>query len=233
MKRLVSVWALVVLASAIAASAQQPGVWRFDNVNKIGGVQPVAVGSPKVIDTDIGKAIHFEGNNTAGDALFVPALPLTGALDYTLELIFRPSSKGQTEQRILHLQEDGTQSRRMFEIRIHDDKWCIDTVAVNQVSGEPMHSGIMLNCDAQHLFPLDRWYAIATTYDGKMLRTYVNGILQGEVAVALLPLGKGGTSIGTRYTKRDYFTGDMFSARFSSKALAPDEFLRVPVAAKN
>ncbi len=143
-------------------------------------------------------------------------------------MIFRPSAGGQTEQRIFHLQEDGTQSRRMFEIRIHEDKWCIDTVAVNEVAGQPARSGIMLNCDAQHLFPVDRWYAIATTYDGKMLRTYVNGILQGEMAVALLPLGKGGTSIGTRYTKRDYFTGDMFEARFSTKALSPDQFLKVP-----
>jgi hypothetical protein len=28
----------------------------------------------------------------------------------------------------------------------------------------------MLNCDAGHLFPLDRWYAIAAVYDGKVLR---------------------------------------------------------------
>ena len=219
-----------VLLTPLVTSCQQPTTWRFDSLTNIGGVQPKVIGSPKVIDTDLGKALHFEGNNTAGDALFLDALPLTGALDYTLELVFRPSLKGQAEQRILHLQEDGTQSRRMFEIRIHDDKWCVDTVAVNEVAGERPRSGIMLNCDAQHLFPVDRWYAIATTYDGKMLRTYVNGILQGETAVALLPLGKGGTSVGTRYTKRDYFTGDMFSARFTPKALAPDEFLRVPAA---
>jgi hypothetical protein len=86
----------------------------------------------------------------------------------------------------------------------------------------------MLNCDEQHLFPLDHWYALTTTYDGTTLRTYIDGILQGETAVALLPLGKGGTSVGTRYTKRDYFTGDMFSARFTAKALAPADFLKVP-----
>ena len=127
MKRVIAVCVLMLSAATVAASAQQSEVWRFDSVSKIGGAQTTVLGSPKVVDTDIGKALHFEGNNTAGDALFLDTLPLTGALEYTLELVFRPSSKGQAEQRILHLQEDGTQSRRMFEIRIHPDgaqaKW--------------------------------------------------------------------------------------------------------------
>jgi hypothetical protein len=216
------------LLSPTLAQSQQPITWRFDNLSSIHGNATTVVGSPKVVATDLGKAIHFAGDHDAGDALFLDTLPLTGALDYTLELIFRPSATGKPEQRIFHLQEDGTQSRRMFEIRIHGDKWCIDTVAVNDVAGQPARSGIMLNCDEQHLFPVDHWYAVATTYDGKMLRTYVNGALQGEVAVALLPLGKGGTSVGTRFTKRDYFTGDIFEARFSTRALPIDQLLKVP-----
>ncbi len=219
----------LALLSPVVTVSQQPTTWRFDSIDKIGGITPTVVGSPKVVATDIGNAIHFEGMKNAGDALFLDLLPLTGALDYTFEVIFRPSSKGQPEQRFFHLQEAGTQSRRMFEIRIHGDKWCIDTVAVNEVKGEAARSGIMLNCDAEHLFPLDRWYAVTTTYDGKMLRTYVDGTLQGEMAVALLPLGKGGTSVGTRYTKVDYFTGDIFEARFSSKSLSTSEFLKAPV----
>lgn len=217
---------LALLAPSLVA--QQPITWRFDNLTNISGNTTTLIGAPKVVDTDLGKAIHFVGDHDAGDALFLPTLPMAGALDYTFEVIFRPSAVGKPEQRFFHLQEDGTQSRRMFEIRIHDAKWCIDTVAVNEVAGQPARSGIMLNCDADHLFPVDRWYAVATTYDGKMLRTYVNGILQGEKEVALLPLGKGGTSIGTRYTKRDFFTGDIFSARFSQSALPINKLLKVP-----
>jgi len=56
----------------------------------------------------------------------------------------------------------------------------------------------------------------------------VNGVLQGEAAVALAPLGKGGLSIGTRYDKRDFFTGDIMSARFTPGVMAPGELLRVP-----
>src|SRR5580698_8860948 len=127
MKRSVLACALLSLFFTSFALAQQPITWRFDSLTSIGGFQPTLLGAPKVVDTDIGKAIHFEGNNTAGDALMVDNLPLAGTLNYTLELIFRPTATGRPEQRILHMQEDGSQSRRMFEIRIHDDKWCVDT----------------------------------------------------------------------------------------------------------
>lgn len=218
---------LVLLAPTL--SAQETTVWRFDSVSRIGGHPIIVLGTPKVVSTDLGKAVHFEGASDAGDALFLDTLPLTGALAYSFEVIFRPSSKGHPEQRFFHLQEaEHAESRRMFEIRIHDDKWCIDTVAVNAAPEGPARSGIMLNCDSDHLFPVDRWYAVTTTYDGKVLRTYVDGKLQGETEVALLPLGKGGTSVGTRYTKRDFFTGDIFEARFSRKALTADQFLKVP-----
>ena len=212
---------------SLATAAQQPIIWRFDSLTQVAGLPTTIVGSPKLIDTGIGKAIHFEGHGDTGDALFLDTLPLAGALTYTVELIFRPSSTGHPEQRIFHLQEAGSQSRRMFEIRVHDDKWCLDTVGINDPP-ERAHSAVIMNCGPEHLFPLDRWYALAAVYDGKILRAFVDGALQGEIAVDLLPLGKGGTSVGTRFNKRDFFTGDMFSARFTPNALTPNQFLRVP-----
>ena len=217
-----------VLLSPLSAQSQQT-TWRFDNLTSIDGHAVTLVGSPKVVDTDLGKAIHFAGDHDAGDALVMDTLPLAGTLNYTFEVIFRPMAGGRQAQRFFHVQENGSESRRMFEIRIVDDKWCLDTVAFTSPPGEKVRSAVMLNCDAQHVFPLDRWYAVAAVYDGKMLRGYVNGILQGEMAANLLPLGKGGTSVGTRYTKRDYFSGDIYSARFSARALGVGEFLRVPV----
>ena len=226
MKRLALV---LVLFQPLVAMAQQPVVWRFDNLKEIGGLAPTVLGSPKVVETQIGKAVHFEGKSDTGDALFFDTLPLQGVSTYTFEVIFRPSSKGEPAERFFHLQDAGSPSRRMFELRIVDNKWCLDTVSFSKPENEPMRSGVMLNCDAQHVFPLDRWYAIAAVYDGKVLRGYVDGVLQGEVAVNLLPLGKGGTSVGTRYTKRDYFTGDVFSARFTGRAMAVGELWKVPV----
>ncbi len=226
-----ALFAGAMLLATTAAGAQQT-VWRFDSVTRVAGHAVTAVGAPAVVETELGKAVHFNGHGATGDALFVDDNPLAGTPDYTFEVIFRPSSAGMPEQRFFHVQESASESRRMFELRIHDGKWCLDAVAIMARAGEPTKSGVILQCDAAHLFPLDRWYAIQAAHDGKMLRAYVDGALQGEIAVALAPLGPGGTSVGTRYTRRDFFTGDIFSARFTPRALAPAEFMRVPAESK-
>jgi hypothetical protein len=217
-----------VMVWSVTAVAQKPVVWRFDNVTSIGGLPVTTIGSPKLVDTDLGKAIHFEGKGEVGDALYVDTLPLTGTLPYTWEVVFRPSSAGTPTQRFFHLQEAASQSRRMFELRIIEGKWCLDSFATNTPAGEPAPSAVILKCDVEHLHPLDQWYAIAAVYDGTTLRSYVNGVLQGEAPVKLSPLGKGGTSIGTRYNKKDFFTGDVFSARFTSEALSINKLLQLP-----
>jgi hypothetical protein len=115
----------------------------------------------------------------------------------------------------------------MFALRIVDGKWCLDTVGID-AGPEANKHGVIMVCDAAHLHPLDRWYAIAATYDGKTLRGYVNGELQGEVDASLAPLPSGTTSVGTRIDKRDFFTGDVYSARFTPSVLPAAAFLKAP-----
>lgn len=239
MKRLqMKLLAAALLTFAIPALSQQPIIWRFDNLTKIGDTQITTIGTPQIIDTSIGKAIHFEGRgnasstdpdsgNPAGDALFLNTAPLTGDATYTFEVIFRPSSKGAPAQRFFHMQDNNSPSRRMFEIRIRDNQWCLDTVGIDLHNGPEQH-GVILACDAAHLHPLDRWYVATATYDGHTLRGYVDGELQGEIAITLLPLPPGTTSVGTRIDRRDFFTGDIYSARFTPRVLPPADFLKVP-----
>jgi hypothetical protein len=237
--------ALAVPALAAFGHAQQAITWRFDNLTRIGDAQVTTVGTPQVVDTPIGKAIHFEGHgntnssnpqsgnqtgNPAGDALLLNTAPLSGDATYTFEVIFRPSSKGAPAQRFFHMQDSTSQSRRMFEIRIVNNQWCLDTVAID-LRGGPEQHGVTLVCDAAHLHPLDRWHAIAATNDGKTLRGYVDGELQGEITITLQPLPPGTTSVGTRIDKRDFFTGDIYSARFTPSVLAPADFLKLTASA--
>ena len=58
-----------------------------------------------------------------------------------------------------------------------------------------------------------------------MFRSYVNGELQGEVELAFTAQGQGGTSIGTRMNRVSYFKGAVRQARFTPRALTPDQFL--------
>ncbi len=97
--------AAALLAFALPALAQQATTWRFDNLTRIGDAQVTTVGRPQLVDTSLGKAIHFEGQgntnssnpesgNPTGDALFLNAVPLSGDATYTFEVLFRPSSQG-------------------------------------------------------------------------------------------------------------------------------------------
>lgn len=226
------IFAALLTLLALSAHAQQPVTWRFDNLAGIGGAHATTVGAPTLVSTDIGKAIHFNGQPHSGDALFLDSAPLAGDTAYTFEVIFRPSSKGVPEQRFFHLQENGSESRRMFEIRIVDNHWCLDAVAIDMGGNKPQTHAVILNCDATHLHSLDTWFAVAATYDGATLRAYVDGELQGEAKAVLTPLSPGQTSVGTRIDKRDFFTGDVYSARFTPRVLPASEFLHSPAPSK-
>jgi hypothetical protein len=186
------------------------------------------LGHPHVIDSPYGKAVAFNG---VDDALFVDVHPLSGASEYTWEVIFKPDADGAPAQRFFHLSEidpatgKDTNNRMLFEIRIVKGQWCLDSFAFSNGSARTL-----LNCDDLH--PLGQWYRVTAVYDGKMLRNYVGDEMQGEGELHLTPQGAGHSSIGTRIDRRDYFKGAVFEARFTPRALKPEEFLKMPPAVK-
>jgi hypothetical protein len=216
-------------AQAPAAAGPQTGIrsaqiWNFDRIDSIGGYPTQVLGHPQVIDTPYGKAIQFNG---VDDGIFVPDHPLAGASTYTWEVIFRPDVDGAPAQRFFHLQEQDpatgadTNNRMMFETRVADGKWCLDSFAS---SGPNQQS--LLNCKLQ--YPAGQWYRITAVYDGKELRNYINDDLQGEGPLTLMPQLAGHTSIGVRINKVYYFKGAILMACFTPRALKPDEFLKMP-----
>lgn len=226
-----ALFSLVLLAFlALPTWAQKPTakphtqVWHFNRLDKIGGYPTQVVGHPKVIGTRYGKAVHFDGT---GDALFVSDHPLAGASTYTWEVIFRPDAGGMQAQRFFHLQEQDpvthadTGNRMLFELRVVDGQWCLDSFAS---SGK--NSRALLNCKLLH--PLNRWYRITAVYDGKTLRNYVGDQLQGEGPLNLKPQGQGHSSVGVRINKVNWFKGDILMARMTPRALEPSEFLKMP-----
>ena len=208
---------------AFSATAQE--VWRFDQTAALGGHPTKVLGAPRVIDTEIGKAVAFNG---VDDALFVSLHPLAGAAAWTWEMIFRPDADGKSAQRIFHLQSvdpatgaDITDERMLFEIRIQNGQWCLDSFAISGT-----HRQALLNCEK--LYAFGPWYRVTAVYDGTMLRNYVGDELQGEGPLELPAPRPGRASVGTRIDLRDYYKGAIFEARFTRRALAVGQFLKIP-----
>lgn len=205
--------------SVFATGADE--TWVFDRLDRIGGHKTTVLGEPRVIEAKIGKAVEFDG---VDDALLIDAHPLAGAKTFTWEAIFRPDG-GQFEQRWFHLAEqdpktkEDTGSRMLFEIRVIDGKWCLDSYVEK---GEVRKA--LLN--RENLHPLGDWYHVAAVYDGREFRSYVNGVLDGSSSLQLAPQGPGHTSVGMRINRVFYFKGAVLKARFTQRALSPAEFLK-------
>ena len=209
---------LVICAAALWCADRRSDVWKFDSITQIGGHAVTAEGHPRVISTPAGKAVEFGG---VEDALFLNVHPLAGAETFTWEVIFRPDAGGGAEQRFFHFQENGTETRMLFEIRVIDGKWCLDSFALSGKESKAL-------LDREKLHTLGAWHHAAAVYDGREYRNYVDGVLEGSADLHLAPQGAGQTSVGTRFNRRDYFKGAVLEARMTNRALPPGEFLKVP-----
>jgi hypothetical protein len=191
-------------------------LWRIDNLQAIGGMNVTLLGSPKVIDTQGGRAIEFDGEQ---DGLLLPGQPLKGFGIFTVEVIFRPDTNGPKEQRFLHLQEDGTENRILIETRLTDDnRWFLDTYIHSDQSDQTLFA-------KQFPHPVGQWYQAALVFDGNQMRHYVNGVKELSSAIKFSPLREGRTSIGVRINRVHWFKGAIRTVRFVPRALDSGEFL--------
>lgn len=230
MRRYAFAAAACVLACTAGVAQAKQTIWQFDNLKQIGGFEVQAEGHPQIVEAPQGKALSFDGKS---DSVFINGRPLVGASTFTIEAIFKPEG-GAFEQRFMHIAEtdpatgldaapSGTSDRNnrfMFEIRVADDSWYLDTYVRSAAGARPM-------IFPEKRFPLNRWYAVAQTYDGKTYRAYVDGVLQGEAEVAFAPHGPGHVRVGARMNHLNYFNGSIAEARFTDHALAPDELLKI------
>jgi acetyl esterase/lipase len=201
------------LASALPAAAGDTVVWRVDSVTRIGGHAVTLSGTPRVVATDIGPAVAFDG---AADGLFIEANPLAGLPRFTIDLVFQPAPDGAEEQRILHVEETGGIDRALLEIRQQrDGAWALDTYLR---SGEER----LTLLDRRLAHPAARWHVATLTYDGTTMTHFVDGVREQSGAVAFAALAAGRTSIGVRLNRVSWFKGLVHSIRFTPRAREPE-----------
>jgi hypothetical protein len=207
-------------------SAPTQETWLLDNLERIGG-HPVKVeGSPRLVPTGTGtdRAVAFDG---VADRLLVAGSPLRGAAAFTAEVLFRPDAglNARNDPRFLHVMDpdDPDSKRLMVEIRVTPEgRWTLDGMLKTD-------AGEAALLDMTRLHPTGRWAHAAVTYDGAVLRTYVDGVAELSGAVAhrrtVLP-ANAIVSIGARMNKVHWFQGAIRALRFTQAALGPEDFLR-------
>ena len=199
-----------------ACEKEQQVIWELDNLEEIGGYKVIVEGEPKVIDTPHGKALEFDG---VDDGIFLDVHPLAGMTEFTVEVIFKPYADGQPEQRFFMMQEAETTERVMFETRlVEDNLWFVDTFM--QTGGK---NNTMFAIGDKH--EIGPWYHAAIVVDGKTFKHYVNGRMELCKEVEFTPQKPGRTSLGVRMNKVYWYKGAIRTARFTPRAMTPDEFL--------
>lgn len=206
--------ALAFAANCGLAAEAATVIWQLGDVKKIGGHATEVLGAPRVSD---GAAV-FDGAN---DGVFVPAIPLAGATQFTIEILFSPAEGGPEAQRFFHLQ-DTADWRVMIETRLDGHGgWWLDTFLGSPKGGQPL-------IDPKRVHPTNQWHWAAVSYDGKTMTHFINGEKELEATnVKFGPLGQGRVSLGVRQNKVYWFKGAIRTVRFTPAALPAEKLQRV------
>jgi hypothetical protein len=172
-------------------------------------------GNPEIIDCPYGKAVRFNGES---DGIFLHQMPLAGVEQFTIEVVFKPESGGNFEQRFFHCGEIRG-DRVLLELRATQNDWYFDAF-IN--SGEQK----MTLIDPAMLHPLDRWYHVAYVVDRGKLTTYIDGEKELEGKIDLSPLRTGNLSLGVRQNEQSWFKGAIYQIRISPVALDVNDFIK-------
>lgn len=215
-------FALVFLFSGLRTTAVEnpanaPLIWRLDNLSHLDGHTLEVLGHPQLVKESGSSSIHFDG---IGDGIFVPVNPLAGLAEFTIEVLVKPESDGQEEQRFFHLQDD-QENRGLLELRLSKDGWAVDSFlnSAKNKSSCPL-------LDRTKLHPIGQWTWVSLVYANGKMAHYVNGIKELEGAVNFSPMSAGKTSIGVRQNKVFWFKGGIAEVRIHPKALSVEKLQR-------
>jgi Concanavalin A-like lectin/glucanases superfamily len=197
------------------AAVPAPVVWRLEGGGQVGGFAPLAWGSPQPV---AGGGLRFDGR---GDGLVVPADPLQGWPAFTVAVLFRPDAAGPAAQRFLHV-EDARGERLTVELRLEKGGcWCLDTFLHSDLGHRTLR-------DPRLLHRAGRWAWAELTYDGRVMRSYVDGRPELSGAVPFPPMAAGRSAIGVRLNRVFWFRGEIRELRFYRRALPAAELPAAP-----
>ncbi|MEI6946371.1 LamG domain-containing protein [Paraflavisolibacter sp. H34] len=213
-------FSVVLFLFPFFSGAQAQTIWKLTDTLLVGGQQPTVLGRPQIVaGAKNTTSLFFDG---VDDGLVVPVNPVAGRKAFTVEVLFRPDGDGPTAPRMLHW-EDAEGNRGTIEGRLTPDRqWYLDAFLKNG----KLNKGLTL-IDSTKLHPTDQWVWAAMVYDGKTMRSYINGKQELEGMVDIPVMGSGNIAIGVRLNKVNWFKGQIGEVRFHPKALKRKRLQRV------
>ena len=208
---LISVSIFACNTSEKELSNQVSTVIKLDDLKIIMGETPELLGQPVLVVEDGITGVRFNGIN---DGIVLHNNPLKDYDVFTIQVLFKPDFDGRKEQRFIHFQ-DSLSNRVLIETRLNDNNsWYFDTFLYQH---EPNSRLTLIDDQKNH--PTDRWYWVALSYDGEIMRHFVNGVeeLSGEVSFG--PMGPGKMSIGVRLNNVHWFKGVISEIHIENSAL--------------
>ncbi len=207
------------LCACVFSHAQAAEIWKLNSLEKTNGHPISVMGEPKIVPNIYGKALSFDGD---GDRILVDRNPLSGAKEFTIEVIFKPNDvfPNNPEPRIFHIESPDMPNRRVtIELRLNDKhQWYLDAFIKSDNSQFTL-------IDANKVHPVDEWAHAAITYKKGEFSSYVNGEQELTGTVEYLPIPKNAkTSVGSRMNQIHWFNGEVLQVSISKKLLKPKEF---------
>jgi hypothetical protein len=158
----------------------------------------------------IGSALSFDGGDTVTIA-DSSSLNLTSAM--TLEAWVRPSQLGNTWRTVLFKEQPGYYAYALYA-----------STGSGVPSGNAMIGGADADVRGANALLADTWAHLATTYDGNVLRIYVNGVQSAQVlAIGSIASSSGLLKIGGNSIWAEDFHGLIDEVRIYRRALTQAE----------
>ena len=185
--------------------------WKIDSINEIDGNPVTISGAPRVISTEEGDAVEFNGKS---DGILVQTNPISNWNKFQIEIDIKPypGFPENVEQRFLHIQDPKNENRRiLIELRLNKNhEWYGDWFIKTE------NESLTL-VDTTQTHPLNKWSTISLQYEEGEATGYVNGEFQVKGNIKYLsPGSEANTSIGTRMDQRSWFKGAIKEIRFIS-----------------
>jgi hypothetical protein len=191
--------------------------WELSSILESTSQGITVVGQPKIVSCPFGKAVLFDGQ---GDAIVLDTNLLVNMRQFTIEVIMRPDTNGQREQRFLHFGEVRGE-RVMVETRLtKNDQWYLDTYMKSGSNSQTL-------VDSTKLHPLNQWHHVAFVVNDGQMQAYVNGSKELEGQIPFSPFTKGQTSVGVRLNKVNWYKGVIYKIKITPLKLEPALFMKI------